>query len=94
MIITEILARNARMYGNETALIVRDPQSGRREEISWRQFDEMANQFIEEYSASNSHRMKRQSLHYWVVNRLAEFFKVSKQSSEIRLDERGYCLRE
>ncbi len=43
MIITEILARNARMYENETALIVRVPQSGLREEITWRQFDEMAN---------------------------------------------------
>ncbi|MFZ3045327.1 MAG: class I adenylate-forming enzyme family protein, partial [Desulfatirhabdiaceae bacterium] len=43
MIITEILARNARMYGNETALIERDPQSGSRMEITWREFDEMAN---------------------------------------------------
>ena len=43
MIITEILARNARMYGDETALIERDPEKGTRREISWKEFDNMAN---------------------------------------------------
>ena len=43
MIITEILARNARMYRNEIALIERDPAKDRRVEISWREFDETAN---------------------------------------------------
>ena len=28
MVITEILARNARMYGDEIALVERDPQKG------------------------------------------------------------------
>ncbi|HSO18371.1 MAG TPA: class I adenylate-forming enzyme family protein [Desulfosarcina sp.] len=43
MLITEILARNARMYGRETALIERDPQGDRRVEISWKEFDDQAN---------------------------------------------------
>ncbi len=43
MQITEILARNARMYGDETALIERSPAEGKRNEISWRRFDEQAN---------------------------------------------------
>lgn len=58
------------------------------------QFDEMANRFIEEFSATGLTLMKWQSKHRWVVNKLADFFKVSKQSAEIRLSERGYCLRE
>jgi len=43
MIITEILARNARMYGSEVALIERDPAKGLRREISWKEFDELSN---------------------------------------------------
>jgi acyl-CoA synthetase (AMP-forming)/AMP-acid ligase II len=42
MLITEILARNARMYGRETALIERAPEIGRREEITWETFDSQA----------------------------------------------------
>ncbi len=43
MIITEILARNARMYGDEKALVEREPAKGIRREITWRDFDEQAN---------------------------------------------------
>jgi acyl-CoA synthetase (AMP-forming)/AMP-acid ligase II len=43
MIIGEILARNARMYGRETALVERDGATGSRREITWKQFDEIAN---------------------------------------------------
>ena len=43
MVITEILARNARMYGEEIALIERDPLNGKRVEITWNDFDCMAN---------------------------------------------------
>jgi acyl-CoA synthetase (AMP-forming)/AMP-acid ligase II len=43
MLIAEILARNARMYGNEEALIERDPAKNSRRVITWKQFDEMAN---------------------------------------------------
>lgn len=43
MLITEILSRNARMYGRETALIEREPAKNRRVEISWQTFDDQAN---------------------------------------------------
>lgn len=39
MLITEILARNARMYGDQTALVERDPSRNRRVEMTWREFD-------------------------------------------------------
>ena len=44
MIITEILARNARMYGGETALIEREPAHNRRRTLTWLTFDRQANQ--------------------------------------------------
>ncbi len=44
MLITEILARNGRMYADETALIERDPEHHSRREISWCEFDRQANQ--------------------------------------------------
>ena len=44
MLITEILARNARMYGSETALVERGPAKNRRKEITWKEFDDQANQ--------------------------------------------------
>jgi acyl-CoA synthetase (AMP-forming)/AMP-acid ligase II len=43
--IGEILARNARLYPNEVALIERAPAEGKRKEMTWRQFDEKANRF-------------------------------------------------
>jgi acyl-CoA synthetase (AMP-forming)/AMP-acid ligase II len=43
MLIAEILARNARMYGNEEALIEREPAKNSRRVITWKQFDETAN---------------------------------------------------
>ena len=43
MIITEILARNARMYGDQVALIEREPEKRFRREITWEEFDNMAN---------------------------------------------------
>ncbi|MBW2430151.1 MAG: AMP-binding protein, partial [Deltaproteobacteria bacterium] len=43
MLITEILARNARVYGDEVALIERDPVNSRRKEITWNDFDAAAN---------------------------------------------------
>ncbi len=42
MLITEILARNARMYGNEVALIEREPAKKKRVEITWKEFDELS----------------------------------------------------
>ena len=43
MLITEMLARNARTYGGETALVEREPEKGKRREIDWRLFDDTAN---------------------------------------------------
>ncbi len=43
MIITEILARNGRRFGGETALIERVPELNRRVEMTWDEFDEQAN---------------------------------------------------
>lgn len=43
MTISEMLARNARLYPNEIALIERNSKEGTRREITWRQFDEKAN---------------------------------------------------
>ena len=43
MLITEILARNARMYGDEIALVERDPAKNSRKEITWKEFDAEAN---------------------------------------------------
>lgn len=44
MLITEILARNARVYGNESALVEREPAKNRRAEITWLEFDRQSNQ--------------------------------------------------
>ena len=43
MIITEILARNAGIYGDEIALIERDPAKNKRRVITWKEFDNTAN---------------------------------------------------
>ncbi len=44
MLITEILARNARMYGDETALVEREPAKNIRKTITWKEFESRANQ--------------------------------------------------
>lgn len=43
MIITEILARNARMYGEEIALVEREPARNLRRSMTWKAFDDAAN---------------------------------------------------
>jgi hypothetical protein len=40
MVITEILERNARLYGPETALVEREPARNSRREMSWGEFDQ------------------------------------------------------
>ncbi len=55
-------------------------------------FNIMVKEFIGEYSTNSVAQRKWSSLHAWVVYRLANFFKVSKQSAEIRLNETGYRL--
>jgi fatty-acyl-CoA synthase len=44
MLIFEILARNARRYGDDVALVEREPAKESRRQISWREFDDQANQ--------------------------------------------------
>ena len=43
MILTEILAQNARLYPNDTALVERNPAIDHRSEITWAQFYEQSN---------------------------------------------------
>ncbi len=43
MVITEILARNARLYGDEVALVEREPAKNLRRAITWKEFDDLAN---------------------------------------------------
>jgi len=43
MIIGEILARNARMYGDEIALVEREPAKDMRRVMTWKEFHDMAN---------------------------------------------------
>lgn len=59
MIITEILARNARMYSDEIALIEREPAKGIRREISWREFNGLANRFANALIAGGIHKGDR-----------------------------------
>ena len=55
-------------------------------------FHIMVEQFLREYADNPAVRQSWYSVHSWVVNSLASFFKVSKQSAGIRLDETGYYL--
>jgi acyl-CoA synthetase (AMP-forming)/AMP-acid ligase II len=43
--IAEMLARNGRMYPNDVALVERTPASGKRAQITWKEFDERAHKF-------------------------------------------------
>lgn len=47
MLITEMLARNARMYRTEFALVEREPSRNKRNEITWKSFDDQANQIAD-----------------------------------------------
>lgn len=47
MIITEILDRNARVYGDEVALIERDPAHNKRSTLTWRAFNHQSNQLAQ-----------------------------------------------
>ena len=59
MPITEMLARNARMFPDEVSLVERDPAAGRRREITWRDFDKLANKFANALLARELKRMTR-----------------------------------
>ncbi|MBC2716776.1 MAG: acyl--CoA ligase [Desulfobacteraceae bacterium] len=51
MLITEMLARNFRIYGNETALVEREPSTGKRCEITWKEFYHLSNQLANSLGA-------------------------------------------
>ncbi|MBU2514475.1 acyl--CoA ligase [bacterium] len=44
MLITDILSRNARVYGNETALIERELGTTRRPLLTWKEFNDLSSQ--------------------------------------------------
>ena len=47
MLITEMLAKNARMYGSEIALVERHPEKNLRHEMTWQEFNDQANQLAQ-----------------------------------------------
>jgi acyl-CoA synthetase (AMP-forming)/AMP-acid ligase II len=51
MIIGEILARNARMYGDEIALVEREPAKNMRRVMTWNEFHDMANRIANALTA-------------------------------------------
>jgi acyl-CoA synthetase (AMP-forming)/AMP-acid ligase II len=51
MIIGEILARNARMYGDEIALVEREPAKDIRRVMTWKEFHDMANRIANALTA-------------------------------------------
>ncbi len=59
MLITEMLARNARMYGSETALVEREPVKNKRVEITWKEFDDRANQMAQALIARGLKKRER-----------------------------------
>ncbi len=56
MLVTEILARNARLYDNEIALIEREPSKNKRSQITWGQFDQQANAVANALIARGVHK--------------------------------------
>lgn len=59
MLITEILARNARMYPDQVALVERDPAQARRTELTWNQFACNANRLSQALLARGITRGER-----------------------------------
>ena len=47
MVIAEMLARNARMYSDEIALVEWQPKKNLRREMTWQEFDDHANQLAQ-----------------------------------------------
>ena len=66
MNVAEMLARNARMYSDETALIELVPGNKVRNEISWKEFDERANRIA---NALISRGVKKgDKVLHWMMN--------------------------
>ncbi len=56
MVITDILSRNARMYGQETALIEREPAKQIRKELTWQAFDTASDKIANALKARGIHK--------------------------------------
>jgi len=56
-------------------------------------FCEKVEELLEQYDSFQATRKRWLSLYGWVVNGAASFFKVSKQSAQIRLSETRFCLQ-
>ena len=66
MTILEMLARNRRMYPNDTALIELRPSQGLRKEITWQEFDERVNRVA---NALIARRIKKgDKVIHWMMN--------------------------
>ncbi|MCD4678465.1 MAG: acyl--CoA ligase [Desulfobacula sp.] len=56
MIITQILARNASMYGDKTALVERTPSQNLRESITWEEFYTASSRFANALAKKGLHK--------------------------------------
>ncbi len=66
MNISEMLTRNGRIYPNEIALIELRPSKNSRTLITWREFDEKANQFANSLNAKGV--IKGDKVIHWMMN--------------------------
>src|SRR4030042_2034477 len=64
--IGEMLARNARMYPNDIALVERIAAEKKRTEITWKEFDEKANKFAN--ILKNKGVKKGDKVSHWMQN--------------------------
>jgi acyl-CoA synthetase (AMP-forming)/AMP-acid ligase II len=69
MNISEMLARNARMYPDGTALIELKSSAGVRKEISWRQFDERVNRLADALTGRGVKKSDR--VLHWMLNSIS-----------------------
>jgi len=69
MNISEMLAKNARMYPDDTALIELKPGAGARREISWRQFDDRVNRLANALTGRGVKKGNR--VIHWMFNSIS-----------------------
>jgi len=99
MNISEMLARNARMYPDDTALIELKPGAGARKEISWRQFDERVNRLANALTGRGVKKGDR-VLHWMLnsINWLESYFGIIRMGAwavplnfRFSADDLKYC---
>jgi acyl-CoA synthetase (AMP-forming)/AMP-acid ligase II len=69
MNISEMLARNGRMYPHDIALIERVPSKHSRKEVTWKQFDERVNRLANALIARGVR--KRDRVLHWMMNSIS-----------------------